>query len=262
MGEGPVSVFDSGVGGLSVLREIRALLPGEELVYFADTAYCPYGDRPLGDVRARVLAVGRHLEAGGARLVVAACNTATAAALESLRESMAVPVVGLEPAVKPAARRTKNGRIGVLATAGTLASSRFARLVDEHARGVLVVPRACPGLVERIEEGQLAGPELEGFLADLTEPLRAAGVDTVVLGCTHYPFVREALARVLGHEVELLDSGPAVARRTASLLGAGRPAGANGSGGLRVLTTGDPVEVAAVVERLWGEPLAVDHVEV
>jgi glutamate racemase len=255
----PIGIFDSGVGGLSVAAEVRRVLPGEDLVYVADAAYCPYGDRPAGEVRARALLIGRHLESSGAKLLVVACNTATGAALEELREAVRVPAVGLEPAVKTAAARTRRGGIGVLATAGTLASERFARLVRDHAQGIAVVAQPCPGLVELIEEGEREGPRLHALLERLTAPLRAAQVDAVVLGCTHYPFVREALAAVLGPEVELIDSAPAIARRTLSLLEAAGLRANGGRGSLRLLTTGDPRALAAVAERLLGHPSTVER---
>jgi glutamate racemase len=262
VGERPLGIFDSGVGGLSVVREIRRALPAEHLLYVADTAHCPYGDRPLEEVRARALAVGGHLQGTGAKVVVTACNTATGAALERLREVLTVPVVGLEPAVKTAAARTRNRRIGVLATAGTLHSERFARLVRAHAQGTQVVPQPCPGLVELIEEGHFDGDRLGECLARLLRPLQDAQVDTVVLGCTHYPFVREAIARVLGAEVELVDSAPAIARRVTTLLAEGRMQAAAGEGSLHVFTTGDAARMQPVVERLWGAPVAVSHLEI
>jgi len=194
----PIGIFDSGVGGLSVAREIRQALPGEDLLYVADTAYCPYGDRPLEEVRARALAVGRYLEGAGARLVVAACNTASGAALEQLRQTLTIPVVGLEPAVKTGVALSRNKRVGVMATAGTLASARFARLVRDHAQGVEVLAQACPGLADLIEEGHFDGSVLVARLDALTQPMRRASVDTVVLGCTHYVFVSEPLCRLLG----------------------------------------------------------------
>lgn len=255
---GPVGIYDSGIGGLSVAREIRRQLPGEDLLYVADTAWCPYGDRPLEEVRGRALAVGRYIQEKGARLLVVACNTASGAALEQLREALAVPVVGLEPAVKTGVALTKNGRVGVMATSGTLRSARFARLVQAHANGATVIPQACPGLADIIEDGHLEGPLLDERLALLTRPLRDAGVDTVVLGCTHYPFVRDAIARALGEGVVLVDSAPAIARRTASLL----EEKAAGAGSFALLTTGDASRVAPVVARLWGEAVAVAPVEI
>jgi len=258
----PIGIFDSGVGGLSVAREIRRTLPAEDLLYVADTAYCPYGDRPLEEVRTRALAVGRYLERAGAKLVVAACNTASGAALEQLRQALAVPVVGLEPAVKTGAAVTRNRKLGVMATAGTLASARFARLVRDHAHGVEVVPQPCPGLADLVEEGHFDGERLQAWLEQLTQPLKRAGVDTVVLGCTHYAFVSEPIARVLGPAVQLVDSAPAIARRTEHLLRGDAGRRTNGSGTFTVLTTGDPRAVALVVARLWGAAVPVDTVAV
>ena len=255
---GPVGIYDSGIGGLSVAREIQRQLPGEDLLYVADTAWCPYGDRPLEEVRQRALAIGRPIQQAGARLLVVACNTASGAALEQLREALSVPVVGLEPAVKTGVAVTRNGRVGVMATSGTLRSERYARLVRAHANGTTVIPQPCPGLADFIEQGHLDGPALDARLRELTRPLREADVDTVVLGCTHYPFVREAIARVLGEGVQLVDSAPAIARRTAALL----PEKAEGPGSFRLLTTGDVALVGPVVTRLWGSRVPVSPVEI
>ncbi|HVG46439.1 MAG TPA: aspartate/glutamate racemase family protein, partial [Longimicrobium sp.] len=203
-----------------------------------------------------------YLQARGAKVLVVACNTASGAALELLREHLAIPVVGLEPAVKPAVATSRNGRVGVMATVGTLRSDRYARLVDAHANGSRVIAQPCPGLADLIEDGHLDGDALRARLAEFAAPLREAGVDTVVLGCTHYPFVREHIEAALGPGVRLLDSGPAIARQTARVLrerGALEPEGA---GSLRLLTTGDAAEVAAVAARIWGEPLPVEHLDV
>jgi glutamate racemase len=257
-----VGIFDSGVGGLSVAREIRRALPAEDLVYVADTAYCPYGDRPEEEIVARSLAIGHHLEAAGAKVLVVACNTASGAALEILRERLSIPVVGMEPALKPAVRLSSSGRVGVMATSGTLRSARFARLVESYADGAEVHAEACPGLVDLVEDGVLEGPELEARLAELTAPLRSAGVDTVVLGCTHYPFVRDAIARMLGSRVRLLDSGEAIARRTRQILAEAGELEAEREGTFRFCTTGRVEEVAPVVSRLWPGPALVEHLDV
>jgi glutamate racemase len=257
--DAPVAVFDSGVGGLSVLREIRALLPSEDLVYLADSEWCPYGPRPLAEVRERTLGLGRRLEAMGAKVLVVACNTASGAALEALREALGLPVVGLEPALKPAARDTRSGAVGVLATAGTLASERFARLVREHANGARVVPQAGTGLVELVEDGVFDGPEVRAALEPLVAPFRDGSVDTVVLGCTHYPFLREAIAGVLGPEVRLVESGPAIARQTRRVLEERDLLARGKEGRVRILTTGNPAEVEPVVARLWPEPVRVER---
>jgi glutamate racemase len=258
----PVGIFDSGIGGLSVAAEIRRALPAEDLLYIADTAHVPYGDKPLDEVRARSLAIGRHLQGAGAKLLVVACNTASGAALERLREVLTIPVVGLEPAVKTGVALTQNRKIGVMATAGTLKSDRFARLVRTHARGVEVVAQPCPGLADLIEEGHLEDQTLFTRLEELTQPLKRAGVDTVVLGCTHYPFIARPLARVLGPKVELVDSAPAIARRTDQLLKDAGLRATSGAGSFRLLTTGDPRKVGPVVSRLWGAPVEVATIKI
>jgi glutamate racemase len=255
----PVGVFDSGIGGLSVARELRRALAAEDLLYFADTAYVPYGDRTTEWVRNRSLTVGRRLVELGAKALVVACNTATGAALEALREHLPVPVIGLEPAVKPAVRDSAAGRVGVMATVSTLRSDRYARLIAAHRGGAIVVAQPCPGLADTVEDGILTGDELDRRLEPLVAPLRAAGVDTVVLGCTHYVFIREAIARLLGPGVRLIDSGGAIARQTERILRERGTLAAHGTGSLRILTTGPADEVAAVVERIWGAPLPVEH---
>lgn len=257
----PIGIFDSGIGGLSVAREIRRSLPREHLLYVADSAYVPYGDRGDDEVRARTLAGGRYLERRGAKLLVVACNTASGAALELLRERLTIPVVGLEPAVKPAVAQSRNGRVGVMATAGTLRSERYARLVQAYGDGAQVIAQPCIGLADAIEDGHLDDEVLRDLLPGYIAPLRAAGVDTVVLGCTHYPFVREQIAAALGPEVRIVESGPAIARRTAQVLGELGALEADGAGSLRILTTGDPAEVAAVAARIWGEPLPVERLD-
>jgi len=257
-----LALFDSGVGGLSVAREIRRALPSEDLLYVADTAYCPYGDRPDAEVRERALAVGRYLAGAGAKLIVVACNTATGAALEDLRSAVSVPVVGLEPAVKIAARVTRARRVGVMATTSTVRSERLARLIRDHAQGIEVVSVPCPGLADLVEEGNLDDGHLDGRLQDLTRPLREAQVDAVVLGCTHYAFVAPALARVMGPGVELVDSAPAIARRVESLLRQAGRLALDGNGSLRVMTTGRPEKVGPAVERLWEGPVLIDRLDV
>ncbi|HYH79078.1 MAG TPA: glutamate racemase [Longimicrobium sp.] len=256
----PVGIFDSGIGGLSVAREIRRALPAEHLLYLADSAFVPYGDRTTDEVRARTLAAGRHLEALGAKLLVVACNTASGAALELLRDRLSIPVVGLEPAVKPAVAASRNGRVGVMATAGTLGSERYARLVQAYGNGARVIAQPCVGLADAIEDGHLDDEVLHALLPGYIEPLKDAEVDTVVLGCTHYSFVADRISEALGRHVLVLESGPAIARQTARVLGERGALEADGAGSLRILTTGDPAEVGAVAARIWGEPLPVDPV--
>ncbi len=257
---GPIALFDSGLGGLSVLREVRRLLPAEPLLYLADQAYLPYGDRPLSQVRDRVLAVGRYLvEREGAKLLVVACNTASAAALEALRAALPVPVVGMEPAVKPAARRTRSGRIAVLATAATLRAERLERLVRRYAADQEVIRQPCPGWVELVEAGHWDDEAAREAVARVVLPLREAGVDTFVLGCTHYPFLRPALEAVLGPGVQILETGEPVARRVRQVLEAhGLETPDPGPGTLRICTTGDPRRAAERIGRLLGEAVPVE----
>lgn len=255
----PIGIFDSGIGGLSVAREIHGALPHEHLLYVADSAFVPYGDRTMDEVRARTVAAGRYLQDRGAKLLVVACNTASGAALELLRERLSIPVVGLEPAVKPAVAGSRNGRVGVMATVGTLRSDRYARLVQAHGNGVQVIAQPCPGLADAIEDGHLDDDVLHALLPGFTEPLKAAGVDTVVLGCTHYPFVREQIAAALGPHVQIVESGPAIARRTMRVLADAGALEAEGAGSVRILTTGDPAEVGAVAARIWGQALPVER---
>lgn len=258
----PVGVFDSGIGGLSVAREIRRALPSEHLLYVADTAYLPYGERPEEEVRARTVSIGEWIQGQGAKVLVVACNTASGAALEALRERLAIPVIGLEPALKPAVRDTRNGRVGVMATRGTLRSARFQRLVDNYADGVDVVRDPCPGLADLVEDGLLGGPELARRMEEYVAPLREAGVDVVVLGCTHYVFVRDAIQEALGPGVRLLESGEAIARRTRQILAEAGALANGGPGAVRVLTTGDPGEVEPIVHRLWVDPVQVERLEI
>jgi glutamate racemase len=260
MNPAPVGIFDSGVGGLSVAREIRAMLPGESILYLADTAYCPYGGRPTEEVRTRSSAAVAELIARGVKAVVVACNTASGAALEHLREEFPIPIIGLEPAVKPAAETTSNGRVGVMATAGTLRSERFSRLVSTFAQDVEVFSVPCSGLVELVEAGETDGKPAVDALADLLAPLRQAKVDTVVLGCTHYPFLRAAVGKVMGPDVRLLDSGRAVAKQVERVLREADAFAPDGVASFRMLTTGEPDAVAAVARRLWGGALEVDSV--
>ncbi|HEX8831089.1 MAG TPA: glutamate racemase [Longimicrobium sp.] len=257
----PVGIFDSGIGGLSVAREIRQQLPHEHLLYVADSAFVPYGDRTVDEVRARTLAGGRYLEQRGAKLLVVACNTASGAALELLRERLSIPVVGLEPAVKPAVALSQNGRVGVMATAGTLRSERYDRLVRAYGNGAQVIAQPCIGLADAIEDGHLDDEVLRALLPGYTEPLKAAGVDTVVLGCTHYPFVREQIAAALGPGVRIVESGPAIARQTERVLRERGELAADGPGSLRIITTGNAAEVASVAARIWGAPIPVERLD-
>lgn len=251
----PIGVFDSGLGGLSVLHELRARLPHENFVYVADSGHVPYGEKSEAFIRARALAIAGFLLAQRAKLVVVACNTATAAAVRELRAHCPVPVVGMEPAVKPAAAATRSGTVGVLATTGTLASAKFAALLARFGRDVRVLTEPCPGWVDLVERGECAGPAARAAVARHVEPLLAQGADTLILGCTHYPFLKPLIAGLAGPDVALIDTGAAVARHTHDVLAAhGLLAPAAGQGTARFHTSGDPLRLAPVLVRLWGAP--------
>lgn len=217
----PIGVFDSGIGGLSILAQVRRLLPNEGCLYLADQAHVPYGPRPLAEVSAFSHAITQFLLSQDAKLIVVACNTASAAALKPLRLAFPqVPFVGMEPAVKPAAERSASRRIGVLATPATFEGELFASLVERYGEGLEIYQETVPGLVERIEQGDLAGPRTRAILESAVRPLKKQGIDTLVLGCTHYPFVIPLIQELLGDSVEVIDPAPAVARQTQRLLAA------------------------------------------
>ena len=250
--EAPVGVFDSGVGGLSVLAEIRQLLPAETLHYLADCGHIPYGEKTPAFIRERCQLIAARLHAQGAKALVVACNTATVAAVADLRERYPRwPIVGMEPAVKPAAAATRNGRVGVLATTGTLQSAKFAALLDRFALGVQVFTQPCPGLVEQVERGDLHGPETRRLLQGFLEPLLTAQCDTLILGCTHYPFLRPLLAELVPPEIILVDTGAAVARRLQSLLAQDGRLARGPAGPTRIWTSGEPADLKAVLPQLW-----------
>lgn len=215
----PIGVFDSGVGGLSVLRALRAELPGQPLIYIADQAHVPYGSRPLEEVRAFSEGITRFLIDQGARLVVVACNAASAAALSSLRSTFpAIPFVGMEPAVKPAAENSASRVVAVLATPATFQGALYASVVERFANGVTLLQDTCPGLVAEIENGGLKSRHTRRILAQTLEPMLAQGADTVVLGCTHYPFVIPLIEQIAGPGVRVIDPAPAVARQARRML--------------------------------------------
>ena len=256
----PIGVFDSGLGGLSVLREVRALLPAEDLLYVADSRFVPYGGRSPDAIRERAECLTRFLVEEGAKAIVVACNTATACAVTRLRTHWPVPVVGMEPAIKPAVHETRAGIVGVLATEGTLASGRFAALLEQYAGACRVITQPCPGLVEAVEAGELRGPRIEGLLARYVTPLLDAGADALILGCTHYPFLRPALAAFAGDHVRIIDTGEAVARQLVRRLdfdGLHAPPGRRGEAAF--WTTGDPVAGGEALQRLWDAGARLQH---
>lgn len=251
----PIGVFDSGVGGLSVLRAMRELMPEESIIYFGDQGHVPYGPRPLEQVRAFSEAITHFLLSQNAKLIVVACNTASAAALHYLRDTFpGVSFVGMEPAVKPAAEYTRSGLVGVLATPATFQGALYASVLERFANGVQVLQDTCPGLVAEIERGNLDGETTRSILENALRPMLERGIDTVVLGCTHYPFVIPLIEQIVGENVRVIDPAPAVAKQARRLLAAG---GMKSRVGARApvcfYTSGDVPAFVSLLPKLLGE---------
>lgn len=257
----PVGIFDSGLGGLSVLRAVRAQMPGRPLIYFGDQAHVPYGSRPLEEVRRFSETIARFLLAEGAGIIVVACNAASAAALHYLRQVMPdVPFVGMEPAVKPATEETKTGVVGVLATPATFQGALFASVVERFAQGVTILKDTCPGLVEEIEAGRQTGPGARAILTRALQPMLAQGADTIVLGCTHYPFAIPLIQEIAGPNTRVIDPAPAVARQVERVLAANgsQAAGPMHNPPLRLITSGGAPALSALLPTLIGETPPVE----
>ncbi|MFA7466667.1 MAG: glutamate racemase [Desulfotomaculaceae bacterium] len=253
----PIGIFDSGVGGISVMNEIRHLLPSEDIIYYADSAHCPYGSKDPAFIRRRIKNVTGFLTGFKVKIIVAACNTASIAGLDFLRQVFPLPIVGMEPAVKPAAAITQNGKVGVMATGVTLAGNRFHSLVSRFAGNTEIITVPCPGLVERVEMGLINDPETERLLRKFLDPLITSGVDTVVLGCTHYPLLRPLVELIVGPDVAVIDTGKAVARRVAQVLTDDNLL-KNGTdcGREKFFTSGNPDTVGRAISILWASPNA------
>jgi glutamate racemase len=242
-----IGLFDSGVGGLSVLRALQALAPHAELLYVADSAHAPYGERHDAFVQQRSLHVAQFLNGQGVQALVVACNTATASAVALLRHTHAdLPIVGVEPGIKPAVALSRNGRIGVLATEGTLRSEKFRRLMHTHAGQAQLHLQPCPGLALAIERGDLDGPAVRDLVARFCEPLRRQQVDTVVLGCTHYAFVARHIQAALGPDVRLVDTAGAVARQA---LAQCAPSDTTPPGRVHLWTSADAATLQHIAQR-------------
>jgi glutamate racemase len=254
----PIGVFDSGVGGLSVFRAIRNTLPAEQLLYVADSAYAPYGDRSDEYIEQRSTDIVQFLIERRAKAIVVACNTATGVSIDTLRRRFDVPFVGIEPAVKPAASTTRTGRIAVLATSATLQSAKFTRLAAQFGQGVEIFEQPCPGLVEQVEAGEPATGATRALIEKYVLPLLAEGVDTLVLGCTHYPFLEPAIREIAGPAVTIVDPAQAVARELRRVLAAkSLLAPDDHQGADTFFTSGSPDAVRRVISELLGRPTTV-----
>ncbi len=255
----PIGVFDSGAGGLTILSALQRELPHEDYIYFGDTEYCPYGVRSDAEIIDLTLTACHFLLSQGVKLIVIACNTASQAALTVLRATLDVPFVGVVPAVKPAARATKHGRIGVAATNQAVKAAYLHHLIEDFAAGVQVYAVGCPELVTLVELGKLDGPLVEETLQTVLRPLLMEDIDVLVLGCTHFPAMRPAIERVVGKNILVIDSGAAVARRTHAVLDTDamtRPVPEEDSRGiLQVWCSGDPEAFSNVASKVLGYPV-------
>jgi len=259
---GPIGIFDSGVGGLSVLRAIREQMPEESVIYFGDQGHVPYGSRSMEQIQNFSEGITNFLLEQNAKIIVVACNTASAAALKYLREKFPdVQFVGMEPAVKPAAEHTQTGRVGVLATPATFQGALYASVVERFASGVELLQNTCPGLVQQIEQGNLDGEETRKILEDALLPMLEKDIDTVVLGCTHYPFVIPLIQRIVGEKVRVIDPAPAVAKQVGRLLEAGGMRSQSSTrGDVKLFTSGDPALLKSMLPVLLGENSEVERV--
>jgi len=259
----PIGVFDSGVGGISVLKAIREHMPEEPVIYFGDQGHVPYGSRSIEQIQNFSEAITRFLLGQGAKIIVVACNTASAAALKYLREKFPdIPLVGMEPAVKPAAEHTQTGRVGVLATPATFQGALYASVVERFANGVVLLQDTCPGLVQQIEQGNLDGEETRRILEQALLPMLEKNIDTVVLGCTHYPLVIPLIQQIVGNRVRVIDPAPAVAKQVRRVLEARGTRSESGSqADLKFYTSGNPDGLKSMLPVLLGEGGEVEGVE-
>lgn len=238
-----IGIFDSGVGGLSVWRELYKVLPKEKYLYFSDAGYCPYGPKSREEIIARVRVIADFLIENGAEIIVVACNTATAAAIEFLRGNYGIPFVGMEPAVKPAAINTRTGAIGVLATRGTFKGELYLRTLHKFASNAKVLEQVGEGLVELVENGQTDTAQAKELVARYVRPMMEENVDHIVLGCTHYPFLEDVIREIAGNDVEIVNPAPAIARRVSDVLGMRKRADSCTIDNNTFVTTGDNLEV-------------------
>ena len=260
MNSSPIGIFDSGVGGLSVLNAIHKILPNENLIYLADQKHVPYGSRPIDQIREFSGAITQYLLARNAKIIVVACNTASAAALYHLRAVYQdTSFVGMEPAVKPAAESTHSGVVGVLATPATFQGALYASVVERFANGVEIIQDTCPGLVTQIEKGVLDSPEIRSILERALNPMLSQDIDRVVMGCTHYPFVIPLIREIVGPQVDVIDPAPAVARQTRHLLDKYKLVNTSDSPGtVQAYTTGDRVHMEDLIMTLVGWHIPVE----
>ncbi|MBR5957347.1 MAG: glutamate racemase [Salinivirgaceae bacterium] len=262
MNSNPIGIFDSGLGGLTVWREVRRLMPGEDIVYFADSLHCPYGHKPVDKIIDLTSGITDFLLGKfGCKLIIVACNTATAAAIDTLRSEYDVPFVGMEPAIKQAALHTKTGVVGVLATKGTFDGRLYKATSEKYAQGIEVLVQVGDGLVELVESNKINSPEADSLLKKYVRPMVDSGADQIVLGCTHYPFYKTQIEAIAGAEVAVIDPAPAVAKRAHELLEAGGLLAGNGRGTDLFVSSAETGQMRSLLESTSALSLADTIVE-
>jgi glutamate racemase len=259
----PIGIMDSGVGGISVLHHVRKRLPNESIYYVADSLYAPYGNKSATEITERCFAISNFLIAKGVKALVVACNTATAASIQAMREQYDLPIIGMEPAVKPAVNASRNGVIGVLATVGTIKSAQYAALLANYGTGVTVLAQACVGLVECVERGALATASTRQLLARYLQPLLDNNADTIVLGCTHYPFLRPLIEEIVGSDIAVIDTGDAVSLQLQKKLAEKKLLVQNNHDAEVVFWTNSQLATAVtVMQTLYGHPVNIQQLTI
>ncbi len=254
----PIGIMDSGVGGISVLQHIRLLLPHEHIYYVADSLYAPYGNKSSAEITERCFAITDFLMAQGIKALVVACNTATAASIQAMREQYDLPIIGMEPAVKPAVKASRNGVIGVLATVGTIKSAQYAALLANYGAGVKVLAQGCVGLVECVERGELEQAATRQLVQTYLTPLLESGADTIVLGCTHYPFLRPLIEQMAGPNIAVIDTGQAVSLQLQNKLAEQALLRLDRNEAEVIFWTNSQAETApTVIQTLYGSPALI-----
>ncbi|OOZ34503.1 glutamate racemase [Solemya velesiana gill symbiont] len=257
----PIGVFDSGIGGLSILNHLHRELPNEDLIYVADSGFAPYGERSADEILARIRLITDFLCRREVKTIVVACNTATAVAIASLRQHLELPIVGVEPGLKPAANRTRSGTIGILATQGTLSSEKYNHLVNRHGREVAVISQVCNGLANQVEQGRVETQETRSMLTGYLEPMLQQGADTIALGCTHYPFLIPEIRKITGDEIAIIDTGPAVASEVIRRLEpVNRHPGHEREGVVSFFASGNEETAAERIGHYWPKPISVNKI--
>lgn len=254
----PIGIFDSGVGGLSVLQHVHQLLPHEHILYIADSGYAPYGCQDNSFIEQRSRVITEHLIAQGAKAIVIACNTATASIIESFRQQYGIPFIGIEPGIKPAIAMTKNGHIGIMATTGTLSSTRYSELRQRFGDSVNVHNQACPGLADQVEAGLLDDPDTMQLLKKYLSILEKKQVDTIVLGCTHYSFLITQIKKIMGPSIQLVDTSYAIAEQLKRVLEQENSKNKAVSGSINYYTTGSIDNTKSTINSLLGYDVTVN----